>query len=144
MQLGILKTAWDVSRDGIDRGYGHLPSEALYTWSTQSIVLSEDYAKFPILGVSMLEDGRLRKRKMIQRMKEALGARSNLSREATMRRLQQAEDHLEDPGLLHNFEFFDVPSSDFMLQFYFAVWDRRIAEAMLYLHNYGKDLRGIY
>lgn len=136
------KTAWSVNRGKIDRGYGHLPVQALDDWALHQSALSEKYAQNRSTGISATSEGRIRKKKMMDRINDALIQRSMLNLSALSCRLSEVEIRLEDPGLLENFEYFDVPSSDYMLQFYFAVWDRRIAEVMDYLHNYGKDLKG--
>lgn len=138
-----MHTAWDVKRDIIPRDYGHLPIKAIKEWATDQTIASTTYAAGDLLGLSATETGRVKKRKMLARVEDALKTRSNFTKEEITRRIEQVSDHLEDPGLFMNFEYFDVPSSDFMLQFYFAVWDRRIAEVMGYLHNFGKDLQGL-
>lgn len=139
-----MHSAWDVSTGAIKRGYGHLPVDKLYEWATEQSELSEAYQAGEIKGTSSEAESRTRKEIMLVNVKRALNERSNFSPEEIELRLKQVEEHLEDPGLLKNFEYFDIPSSDFMLQFYFAVWDRRIAELMEYLHNYGKDLKGVF
>ena len=138
------KSAWDAVKGNINRGYGHLPVELLDDWACHQSALSEDFSDNPRHGASStpLEYGR--KQRMLERLKNALETRSHLSDDAISYRLTEAELHLEDPGLLENFEYFNVPSSDYMIGFYFAVWDRRIAEAMDYLHNHGKDLKGVF
>ena len=137
------KTAWDVNRGTIDRGYGHLPNSSLVDWALSQTVLSESYQKGLCGSTSSTAEGRIRKQSMFDRVKHALTTRSNFTQDQITARLTEVDKRLEDPGLLENFEYFDIPSSDFMLQFYFAVWDGRIAEVMDYLHNYGKDLQGI-
>lgn len=135
-----MSSAWDVP---IGTGnYGHLPANKLCDWASDQASLSEAYARTG-KGVSASVFGRSAKRIMLARIRDALLKRSVLSHSEIANRLIEVSDHLEDPGLLKNFQYFDVPSSDFMLQFYFAVWDRRIAEVMGYLHNYGKDLMGV-
>lgn len=133
----VFKNAWDISREQ----YHLLPREAVKAWASHQADLSEKYQRGLILGTSIT--ALTRKRCMLAHCQNALTTRSNLTQEEINRRLDQLNKYLEDPGLLENFEFFVIPSSDFMLQFYFAVWDRRIAEVMGYLHNYGKDLQGV-
>jgi len=48
---------------------------------------------------------------------------------------KQFDDNMEDPALLRNFNFFDIPNSDAMLLFYISVWGGNMAMAMEYLHN---------
>lgn len=136
------KTAWDVKRGNIDRGYGHLTDSELIDWAIHQSELTEAYHAGQIQSTSATAGGRIRKQKMLDRVNQALTTRSNFPQNEIVARLVEVDKHLKDPGLLENFEYFDVPSSDFMLGFYFAVWDRRIAELMDFLHNYGKDLRG--
>jgi|GEM_PF-2236851 len=45
------------------------------------------------------------------------------------------EDHLENPALLRNFIYFDIPNSDAMILFYIHVWQGNMAMTMEYLHN---------
>ena len=138
-----IKTARDVKRSTIDRGYGHLTSDELFDWAIRQSELSDGYRDGQIQPTSATAEGRIRKQKVLDRVNQALTTRSNLSQERIIARLIEVDKHLEDPGLLENFEYFDIPSSDFMLGFNFAVWDARIAELMDYLHNYGKDLKGV-
>ena len=138
-----MKSARDIPRGDIDRGYGHLPEDAFYDWAIHQAELSHRYAAGEIAPVSSTAEGIVRKQNMLGRIHEALTTRSNFDPETIAFRLRQTKKYLEDPGLLENFEYFDIPSSDYMLQFYFAVWDRRIAEAMDFLHNYGDNLKGI-
>ena len=137
------KKAWDIARKDDGFSNGQLPDSAIYAWATRQADLSESYSTGTIPGTSRTPEGMERKAAMLESVRHALIRRSNFDSDALETRMREVEKHLEDPGLLENFEFFDVPSSDFMLQFYFAVWDRRIAELMGYLHNYGKDLKGI-
>ncbi len=139
----VVKSARDIPRGNIDRGYGHLPADKLDDWAMHQANLSEQYVEGSIPAVSGTMEGRNRKNAMMLRINEALTTRSDFDEATIAKRMHEAETLLEDPGLLENFEYFDIPSSDFMLQFYFAVWDRRIAEAMDFLHNYGKDLKGV-
>lgn len=139
-----MSNAWRVGRGATSRDYGHLPVEFLEEWAINQANVSTAYANGELLGISATKAGEVRKHKMLTRVEEALRTRGDFTEETIAKRMKEVSDHLEDPGLLENFEYFDVPSSDFMLQFYFAVWDRRIAEVMGYLHNYGKDLRGIF
>ena len=138
-----MKSARDIPRGRINRGYGHLPVDSLRDWATHQTELSRRYAEGEIAPVSSTTEGMARKQIMMKRIHEALNTRSNFDVTQIITRLRQVEAYLEDPGLLENFEYFDIPSSDYMLQFYFAVWDRHIAEVMDYLHNYGNDLKGI-
>lgn len=123
--------------------HDYLPAGMVYPWATHQAELSELYQKGDIGGTSSSASSRKRKEKLLSRIRTTLSERSNFDTDTIESRLRQIEQHLEDPGLLENFEFFDIPSSDFMLQFYFAVWDLRIAELMIYTHNYGKDLKGV-
>ncbi|MBQ3445852.1 hypothetical protein IJG29_03995 [Candidatus Saccharibacteria bacterium] len=138
-----MHTAWDIKRHPARGDYGHLPNSAIGEWALSQANASMQHKNKDLLPISATRTGIDQKAKMMERVKKALTSRSNFTAEEIAHRLNQVSEHLEDPGLLMNFEYFDVPSSDFMLQFYFAVWDRRIAEVMDYLHNYGKDLRGI-
>lgn len=137
------KSARDIPRGSIDRDYGHLPPAALSDWAINQAELSEKYQERIIVGSSETADGLARKQAMLARVREALEKRSNMNSQQIEARMAEVNTHLEDPGLLVNFEYFDIPSSDFMLQFYFAMWDRRIAELMGYVHNYAKDLKGV-
>ena len=137
-----MNNAWSVSRGNIDRDYGHLPADKLNEWATHQADLSELYQKGEINGTSTTKEGRDRKEKVLNLILETLAEKSNMNQDEIEARMHQIDEHLEDPGLLENFEYFDIPSSEFMLQFYFAVWDYRIADVMDYLHNHGKDLRG--
>ena len=138
-----IKNAWDIPRGDENYGYAKMPSGAIYAWASHQADLSEKFLTGEISKTS--EDPNMHNRKtcMVDRVRQALVARSNFDADTIEERVAEVYRHLEDPGLLENFEFFDIPSSDFMLQFYFAVWDRRIAELMGYLHNYGKDLMGV-
>ena len=138
-----MSNLWDASRGTIDRGYGHLPFFMVHAWAEKQSELSDFYRRGLVEASSKGATTYIRKRDMLERVREALVSRSSLTADEIDTRLTQTSNYLEDPGLLENFEYFDIPSSDFMLQFYFAVWDRRIAEVMCYLHNYGKDLHGI-
>ncbi|MBR2803119.1 hypothetical protein IKE19_00865 [Candidatus Saccharibacteria bacterium] len=137
------KNAWKAPKGRNDRSYGHLPLEFIKEWATAEADCSEAYSEGRIGGTSTTEDGKKRKAAMLKRIERALNTRSNFTKKQIAARMKEISNHLEDPGLLMNFEFFEIPTSDFMLQFYFAVWDRRIAEVMCYLHNYGKDLKGV-
>lgn len=136
--------AWKVDIGKINRGYGHLPAELVNEWASDQANISKNYKKGLTSGVSSTEEGRTRKQAVLKRIEEALETRSNFTKQEKENRLKDLDNRLEDPALLTNFEYFDIPSSDFMLQFYFALWDRRIAEVMDFLHNYGKDLKGIH
>lgn len=138
-----LKNAWSITRKNDGFSYGQLPKEAVYQWATEQADLSERYFDGDLPGVSKTPEGKKRKEQVLKAIHQALVERSNFDNGTIKMRMEEVEKHLEDPGLLKNFEFFEIPSSDFMLQFYFAVWDRRIAELMGYLHNYGKDLKGV-
>ena len=137
------KTAWDVKREGPDRGHGYLPVEMLEDWARHQTYMSKSYHERGFDKVSATEEGSLRKQQMLERIYDALTNRSNFNTDIITYRMAQLDRYLEDPGLLENFEYFDIPSSDYMLQFYFAVFDRHIAEAMDFLHNYGRDLQGV-
>lgn len=140
-----MNSVWDISRGDINRGYGHLPADKLEDWALNQIKLSLSYhVEKAIPGASSSNSGLAAKAAMVDRVRKALTKRSNLSPEDINRRVKEVGQRLEDPGLLENFEYFDIPSSDFMLNFYFAVWDRRIAEVMDFTHNYGKDLKGVF
>ena len=142
-QSAIKAEAWKVETGNIDRGYGHLPTELLNEWASDQASISKRYKSGQIKGISATDKGKARKQAMLKRVEEALETRSNFTKEAKESRIKDLNDRLEDPALLINFEYFDIPSSDFMLNFYFALWDRRIAEVMDFLHNYGKDLKGV-
>ena len=139
-----MNNAWKVKVGKIDRGYEHLPVTLIDEWASNQAETSEKYSDGQIEATSATKNGRLRKQKVLERTRKALETRSNFSQEEIKSRLENLDARLEDPGLLDNFEYFDIPSSDFMLQFYFALWDRRIAEVMDFLHNHGKDLRGVF
>lgn len=134
-----MKNLYEIEKGNVDRKYGHLPEDKLKDWTTRQIELSMAYKAGKIGPVSSTEDGGRRKYAMMERLKKTL---RNMKDGAVVR-LVELEKKLEDPGLLENFEYFDIPSSEYMLQFYFAVWDGRIAEVMDFLHNYGKDLKGV-
>ena len=138
-----IKSAWDIPRWDTDYGYAKMPKSAIYAWASHQANLSEDFLAGDIHKASENPELRERKQLMVDRVRQALVERSSFDNDTIAKRMAEVSRHLEDPGLLENFEFFDIPSSDFMLQFYFAVWDRRIAELMGYLHNYGKDLKGV-
>lgn len=138
-----MQSARDIPRGANDREYGHLPADKLYEWAIEQSELSEAWKCGDIPPTSKTPGGSKRKAKMLARVRATLEERSNFTAEEIDSRMAEIDSHLEDPGLLKNFEYFDVPSSDFMLGFYFAVWDHRIAEVMDYLHNYGADLRGV-
>lgn len=137
-----MSNLWDAPRGAIDRGYGHLPPHMVYEWANRQAELSVLYKRGQMEASSKGALTHMRKKEMLERVRKALVERSNFTPDEIDSRLAQVSKYLEDPGLLENFEYFDIPSSDFMLQFYFAVWDLRIAEVMCYLHNYGKDLKG--
>ena len=133
-----MRTARDIK--GSFGSYGHLPAEAVYEWATEQADLSTAFAAGKIKGTSSTKAGRRRKQKVMEQIHRRLKDNSCMSYEQIRKRMDEIATHLEDPGLLKNFEFFDIPSSDYMLQFYFAMWDRRIAELMGYLHSHGKNL----
>ena len=142
-----MSSCWDVPSimtEATARGYGHLPIEVLREWATCEADLSDAYNSDTIGGVSSTEDGVRRKEEMLKRIdavfnekagKETLAMYESYLREMFITRL-------EDPGLMHNFEYFDVPSSEYMLGFYISIWTGKMADAMIYLHNYGWDLKG--
>ena len=138
-----MHTAWDAPMMKTAYDYGVLPRLLLDEWATLQSDLSEGFARGDIPSTSQTLEGREEKEHVMMAIRETLNERSTLSAEEKTQRLQQIEAHLEDPGLLKNFQFFDVANSQFMLPFYFAVWDRRIAEVMDYLHNFGRDLMGV-
>lgn len=135
----------DIEKGRVNRGYGHLPASKMEEWAIDQIKLSTLYREDKVNnGASATREGSFKKAKMLELVHSALTERSNMRKEEIDKRMAEVEERLEDPGLLENFEYFDIPSSDFMLNFYFAVWDGRIAEVMDFTHNYGKDLKGIF
>lgn len=134
----------DVLHGEVERGYGHLPREVVKEWATKEADLSEQFVKGKIAGVSETEEGRNRKAGMMKKISDAFHERADERHLDFYKQTGQAlfETRLEDPGLLHNFEYFDIPSSDYMLMFYLSMWTGRMADAMIYLHNHGWDLRG--
>ena len=138
-----MRSARDITRGDVNRGYGQLPADVLYEWAIQQSELSEKWQNGEIPSTSKTPEGLRRKQELLQRVRAALEGRSNFTPDEIETRMAEIDAHLEDPGLLTNFEYFDIPSSDFMLGFYFAVWDYRIADVMDYLHNHGEDLQGV-
>ena len=134
----------DILSPAIERSYGHLPPEALFHWATHEANLSEDFNAGRIKGTSAEEQTKKRKKEMLERIEQAFHDRGSLAMRADF--ITYYRDmflsRLEDPGLLHNFEYFDIPSSDYMLMFYLSMWTSRMADAMIYLHNYGWNLKG--
>lgn len=134
----------DILHGEVERGYGHLPKEVLKEWATKEADLSEQFGKGEIAGVSETEEGRKRKAEIMKKISDAFQERADETHldfyEQTGRTLYEAR--LEDPGLLHNFEYFEIPSSDYMLMFYLYTWTGKMADVMIYLHNYGWDLSG--
>ena len=138
-----MHSARDITRGDVNRGYGQLPADALYEWAIHQSELSEKWQDGEVPSTSKTAEGLERKQEMLQKVRAALEGRSSFTPDEIETRMAEIDAHLEDPGLLENFEYFDIPSSDFMLGFYFAVWDLRIADVMDYLHNYGEDLQGV-
>lgn len=138
-----MSTAWDIPllENGEERQ--HLSASMVYEWAIKQKALSKAFTSGCIKMASLDDTTRDSYKIMVMKVHDTLRKRSNLTEAEIKRRMVEVSEHLEDPGLLENFYYFDVPSSDFMLMFYFAVWDRRIAEVMGYLHNYGKDLMGV-
>ena len=139
----MYQNAWSVRERAGGADVLCLPADMIPEWATSQSEMSRAYKSGTILSSSEDEFTKMAKQAMLSRIKTTLEERSNLSTQEITTRMAQVDEHLEDPGLLKNFQYFDIPSSDFMLGFYFAVWDRRIADVMGYLHNYGKDLKGI-
>ncbi len=137
-----MKSVKQIVVEQTDRGYGHLLEDKLDEWACHQIKLSSSYRNGSLAPVSSTTDGGSRKRAIMERVKITM-AHSSMSEKEVVCRLIELERRLEDPGLLENFEYFDIPSSEFMLSFYFTLWDGRIAEVMDFLHDYGKDLSGV-
>lgn len=141
-----MNSCWDLPRaeSMVDtRGYGHLSEEDLRSWASDDADLSTQYKDGRMCRNSDSSDRSRRKGLMMERIEVAFSQRANTEvygeYRATYRDL--FDKKLEDPGLLHNFEFFNIPSSDFMLMFYISMWTGKMADAMVYLHNYGWDLK---
>lgn len=143
-----MSSCWELPRAEKDpkvRGYGHLSVGDLKEWASNSADLSERYKNGEIAGNSERSQTDFsRRRAMVERVELAFSRRActEIYGEycATYRGL--FEKNLNDPGLLQNFEYFNVPSSDFMLMFYVSMWTGKMADAMIYLHNHGWDLKG--
>lgn len=143
-----MSSCWKLPRAEKDpkvRGYGHLSVDDLKEWASNSADLSERYKNGEIAGNSERSQTDFSRRgAMMERVELAFSRRActEIYGEycATYRGL--FEKKLDDPGLLQNFEYFNVPSSDFMLMFYVSMWTGKMADAMIYLHNFGWDLRG--
>lgn len=141
-----MSSCWDAphaERDPKVRSYGHLPLKDLKNWASDDADLSEQYKLGEIPSTSNNGFSRL-KNDMLERIELAFYQRANIDIHgkycSTYRHL--FDKMLDDPGLLHNFKYFDVPRSDYMLMFYVSMWTGKMADAMIYLHNYGWDLKG--
>ena len=135
----MTKNVWEATKK-LEPG-NQLPESELYNWATRQANRSGAYKKGELPPTSEGEPAR--KQSMLQRIRQAYHERSNLSLAEIEATLRVFENRLEDPGLLDNFEYFDIPSSDFMLNFYLTLWDLNVAEVMDYCHNFGKDLKGV-
>lgn len=126
------------------QNYGHLPAGDLEAWASDDADLSERYRTGEIEGNSDAFNGHRRKQTMLERIEIVFSQRANAEVYGKYRETyrQLFEEKLEDPGLLHNFEYFNIPSSDYMLMFYISMWTGKMADAMIYLHNYGWNLKG--
>lgn len=142
-----MSSCWELPRAEsapVWRHYGHLASLNLREWASDDADLSELFEKGETCNVSATRKGLARKNNMLERIDVAFSQRANaeicgLYREKYQ---EQFRKKLEDPGLLHNFEYFNIPSSDYMLMFYISMWNGKMADAMIYLHDYGWDLKG--
>ncbi len=141
-----MSSCWDAphaERDPKVRGYGHLPLKDLKEWASDDADLSEQFKAGKILGTSNCSLVKARN-DMIGRIELAFSRRASSAvyGDYCSSYRQLFSDKLNDPGLLHNFIYFNVPRSDFMLMFYVSMWTGKMADAMIYLHNYGWDLKG--
>lgn len=135
-------SCYDVGAVDPSRNYGHLPTEMLEEWANKETMLSYQYHAGKLPGVSKKEAGRDAKVKVMAEIDQIFAERASekMKQEYQERLRAEFDSRLEDPGLLHNFLYFKIPSSEFMLQFYIAVWSGQMARVMIYLHGYGWDL----
>ncbi|MBR5621395.1 hypothetical protein IKW75_02865 [Candidatus Saccharibacteria bacterium] len=116
----------------------------LKEWASDDADLSDQFKNGEVVGNSESRQGAKRKQAIVERVELAFSRRASTTvyGEYCKTYRELFEKKLEDPGLLHNFEYFNIPSSDFMLMFYASMWTGKMADAMIYLHNYGWDLKG--
>lgn len=139
-------SCYDVGTVDPGRCYGHLPTEMLEEWARKETMLSYQFKAGKLSGVSSNEAGQAEKARVMKEIDGMFAERASDEMKQKYEKELRAEfeTRLEDPGLLHNFLYFKIPSSEFMLQFYLAVWSGRMARVMIYLHGYGWDLSEHY
>ncbi|MBO7699340.1 hypothetical protein J6S39_01485 [Candidatus Saccharibacteria bacterium] len=144
-----MSSCWELPRADFHsstRGYGHLAEGDLKDWASDDADLSIQFKDGTISRNSDNKDRSMRKCTMMKRIEVAFSQRASAEVYGEYRDAYQQlfDEKLEDPGLLHNFEYFNIPSSDFMLMFYISMWTGKMADAMVYLHNYGWDLKKVF
>lgn len=137
-----METCWNVQKWTGKRSYGHLSKEQLEEWAIGQTEKSIKFRKGELEATSVTEPER--KAKMLAQLDAAFEERADAEhRELYKEKYREMfEQRLEDPGLLDNFEYFDIPSSDYMIMFYVSTWTGKMADVMIYLHNYGWNLKG--
>lgn len=137
----MMSSCWNAPKDE-RRDYGCLPRRMMEEWAGGQIKKSLSFKELGADKFLNFEDDQKRKAEMMRRLDDAFSKRANKENQEWYKKSfrEMFDKRLEDPGLLDNFEYFNVPSSDFTIMFYLNVWTGRIAYAMMYLHNYGWDL----
>lgn len=135
-------SCWDYDRQKMP----FLPKEALTEWAAKEVQLSMQYRKGEIPAMSATEAGAVAKQKIINDIDAAFDryASTEVKKDYATKYKKMFLDRLEDPGLVHNFLYFEIPSSEYMLQFYLSVWQGEMAKVMLFLHGYGWNLQNKY
>lgn len=136
---------WDVHEEP-KRSYQHLKPEELDAWAISQADKSGSYVRKTLAAVSTSEEGRRRKSEIMKRLDELFEQKADEEHLGDYKKVYRSmfDSRLEDPGLLENFEYFDIPTSEFMVMFYILTWTGRMADVMIMLHNYGWNLRGEY
>lgn len=153
-----IMTCFDVADKSPWQEYGVLTDEEYQAWVSTELQLNVAYQKDGC-GVSALlagdpklalitSDPRLNRLSGIQLKNHLLDRiETFFLRHTTLSTCRQFEEtwraqfieRLENPALLRNFLFFDIPSSEAMLQFYVNVWNGNVPAVMDLLHDSEPD-----
>ena len=124
--------------------YNHnrLPSNLINEWAEDQIELSMQYNAGMIPGTSEMKESSAIKKDTLTRLSE------RFSRPGCIidydNGMALFDLHLEDPGMLKNFIFFDAINSDDMLLFFYRIWNGDMARSLEAVYGEGYDLYGNY
>lgn len=142
-------TCFDVPYQGEPVYYGRLRLSDFDDWVLSELRLAHDFSEGKIGPTSSTQDGIARKEAIMDRLDEAFHTRASAENSEKYFNgwREQFSGHLENPALVRNFEYFDIPSSDAMILFYIYVWEGNMSGAMDLLQNEApyfeyKNLRG--